>query len=82
MDSNNSSPNPLRFSLRPALVFVGFILATLLSGNLLFDDLRDGVKLEAQRNIEAVGALKAWLLGHISYSDKKMAAYLVQHGVK
>jgi diguanylate cyclase (GGDEF)-like protein/PAS domain S-box-containing protein/hemerythrin-like metal-binding protein len=59
MDPQNSSSNSPLFSLRPVLVFAGFILATLLSGNMLFDYLRDVVKQEVQRNISAVGALKA-----------------------
>lgn len=72
MDPQTSSSNSPRFALRPVLVFAGFILATLVSGNMLFVNMRDGVKLEAQRNIAAVGALKAnqindWLDDH--YTD-------------
>lgn len=75
MDPHFSSSNPRRFSLGPALAFAGFILVTLLSGNMLFVYMRDGVKLEAQRNIAAVGAIKAsqiheWLDDH--YTDARI----------
>lgn len=59
MNPQNGSSNLPRFSLRPVLVFAGLILATLLLGNTLFDRLRDGVRLEVQRNIAAVGVFKS-----------------------
>jgi diguanylate cyclase (GGDEF)-like protein/hemerythrin-like metal-binding protein/PAS domain S-box-containing protein len=34
------------------------------------------------RELLVLQSIKDWLLGHITYSDKKLAAYLVQHGVK
>ncbi len=40
------------------------------------DQFREG------RELLVLQSLKDWLLGHITYSDKKLAAYLVQHGVK
>lgn len=75
MEPHIGSSNPRRFSLRPVLVFAGFIFVTLLSGNMLFVYMRDGVKLEAQRNIAAVGAIKAsqiheWLDDH--YTDARI----------
>jgi diguanylate cyclase (GGDEF)-like protein/PAS domain S-box-containing protein/hemerythrin-like metal-binding protein len=48
-----------RASIRPVLVFVGFVIIFLLVGNLLFDNLRNSVRREVQGNIAAVGALKA-----------------------
>jgi diguanylate cyclase (GGDEF)-like protein/PAS domain S-box-containing protein/hemerythrin-like metal-binding protein len=40
-------------------MFVSAVLVTLLTGNLLFDNLREGIKREVQHNIAAVGMLKA-----------------------
>jgi diguanylate cyclase (GGDEF)-like protein/PAS domain S-box-containing protein/hemerythrin-like metal-binding protein len=69
MDPQISSSNSPRFTFGPILVVAGFILVVLLAGNMLFVYLRDGVRLEVQRNIAAVGVLKAnqindWLNDH------------------
>jgi diguanylate cyclase (GGDEF)-like protein/PAS domain S-box-containing protein/hemerythrin-like metal-binding protein len=68
MEHNVGSSSLLRASLRPVPVFVVLILVTLLSGNLLFQYLRAGLKQDAQRHIAAVGELKSrqihnWLEG-------------------
>lgn len=34
------------------------------------------------RELLALQSIKDWLLGHIAYSDKSLASYLKQHGVK
>ena len=34
------------------------------------------------RELLVLQSIKDWLLGHIAFSDKKLAAYLSQHGVK
>jgi hemerythrin-like metal-binding protein len=34
------------------------------------------------RELLVLQSIKDWLLGHIAYSDKKMAAYLLEHGAK
>jgi diguanylate cyclase (GGDEF)-like protein/hemerythrin-like metal-binding protein len=39
-------------------------------------------KFSQGRELLVLQSLKDWLLGHITYSDKKMANYLMQHGVK
>ncbi len=62
MDFQNIRSNPNGFTIRPILVFVGAVFVLLLIGNLLFDNLREGIKQEAQRNIAAVGVLKANLI--------------------
>ncbi len=59
MDSNIGISNPQRFPRRPLLVFVGILLVTLLLGNMLFDSLREAIRLDAQEDIAAVGTLKA-----------------------
>ncbi len=69
MNPQISSSNSPRFAPGPILVFAGFIFATMLTGNMLFVYMRDGVRLEAQRSIAEVGALKAnqindWLDDH------------------
>jgi diguanylate cyclase (GGDEF)-like protein/PAS domain S-box-containing protein/hemerythrin-like metal-binding protein len=43
-------------------MFAAFMLIILLTGNLLFNNLREGIKRDAQRNITAVGSLKASLI--------------------
>ena len=69
MNPQISSSNSPRFAPGPIMVFAGFIFATMLTGNMLFVYMRDGVRLEAQRSIAEVGALKAnqindWLDDH------------------
>jgi diguanylate cyclase (GGDEF)-like protein/PAS domain S-box-containing protein/hemerythrin-like metal-binding protein len=69
MNRQISSSNSPRFSPGSILIFAGFIFATLVAGNMLFVYMRDGVRLEAQRSIAEVGALKAnrindWLDDH------------------
>lgn len=69
MDLQSSNSNSPRFIPGSILVFAAFIFATLLAGNMLFVYMRDGVRLEAQRSIAEVGALKAnqindWLDDH------------------
>lgn len=59
MDSQYMQSNLPRFAPRPILMFVSAVLVTLLAGNLLFDNLREGIRQEVQRNIAAVGGLKA-----------------------
>ncbi|OIR05583.1 putative diguanylate cyclase YegE [mine drainage metagenome] len=71
MEPQIGSSNSPRFAPGPILVFAGFILATLLSGDMLFVYMRDGVRLEAQRSITEVGTLKAnqidnWLDDHFT----------------
>jgi diguanylate cyclase (GGDEF)-like protein/PAS domain S-box-containing protein/hemerythrin-like metal-binding protein len=46
-------------AFRPVLMFAAAVLITLLTGNLLFDNLREGITREVQRNITSVGVLKA-----------------------
>jgi hemerythrin len=40
------------------------------------------VQFNEGRELLVLQSIKDWLLGHITYSDKKMATYLVQHGVE
>ena len=77
MDSKTGSSNPLRPAPRLAPVFVAFVLAVLLSGGFLFEDLHEGTRQEAQRHIETVGTLKAnqirdWLDGR--YAEARILA--------
>ncbi|MGE5758095.1 MAG: bacteriohemerythrin [Sideroxydans sp.] len=62
MDQLSTRSTPNRFAIRPMLAFVVAVAFFLLIGNLLFDNLRDGIKKEAQRNISSVGVLKANLI--------------------
>lgn len=62
MDPQIIRSDSIRFAIRPVLMFAAFMLIILLTGNLLFNNLREGIKRDAQRNIEAVGALKASLI--------------------
>ena len=62
MDLQNIRSNPGRFAIRPILVFVAAVLVFLVIGNLLFNNLREGIKQEAQRDIASVGVLKANLI--------------------
>jgi diguanylate cyclase (GGDEF)-like protein/PAS domain S-box-containing protein/hemerythrin-like metal-binding protein len=71
MDSQNIESTSPRFIARPIMVFVAVALVTLLAGKMLFDNLREGIRQGVQRNISAVGALKAsqiqdWLNGRIA----------------
>lgn len=59
MDSQNTRSQPSRFAVGPIWVFVTAVLVFLLIGNLLFGNLREGIKQEAQHSIAAVGVLKA-----------------------
>jgi hemerythrin len=40
------------------------------------------VEFKEGRELLALQSVKDWLLAHIIYSDKSLAAYLKQHGVK
>lgn len=62
MDQPNTRSIPKRFPIRPMLVFVVAVGFFLLIGNVLFENLREGIKREAQRNIASVGVLKANLI--------------------
>jgi len=55
---NPNLPAPAR-SAKPVLVIVGVMLATLLAGALVFDSLRDAIRVEVQDSLAAVGRLKA-----------------------
>ena len=59
MDSQNNRMDPERFSFWPLAVFAAVMLVALLAGKLLFDELREGFRQEAQGNISAVGTLRA-----------------------
>ena len=59
MDSQFRQSDSPRMAFRPVLMFAAAVLITLLTGNLLFDNLREGIKREVQRNITSVGVLKA-----------------------
>lgn len=59
MDSPNNSPNLPRLSLWLPLAYMVVVLAALVSGKVLLDQLREAFKQEAQGNISAVGELRA-----------------------
>jgi len=68
MDSQDIQSNLPRLALRPLLMFASAVLVTMLTGNLLFDNLREGMKREVQQKIASVGGLRAnqihdWLEG-------------------
>lgn len=64
MQAQTNHSTQSRRDLIPVLAFVGVTLVTLVTGNILFDDLRDGIRDEAQSSIASVGRLKA---NQISY---------------
>jgi hemerythrin-like metal-binding protein len=49
---------------------------------LVGDALQFKSRLGQGRELLALQSVKDWLLDHIAYSDKKLGAYLVQHGAK
>jgi hemerythrin-like metal-binding protein len=51
--------------------------ARLLSEALLFK-----AQFNQGRELLVLQSIKDWLLDHIVYADRKMAAYLIQHGMK
>ncbi|TAJ82015.1 MAG: bacteriohemerythrin [Gallionellaceae bacterium] len=57
--SQIEASNHKRFPVNQVLVFAAVAFTSLLVGNRLFDNLREGLKQEAQRNVTAVGTLKA-----------------------
>ncbi|MBI4808668.1 MAG: bacteriohemerythrin [Nitrosomonadales bacterium] len=69
MDSQNIHSNSR--SAMPVLLIIVVMLATLLAGSVLFDNLRNGIRRDVQGNITAVGKLKAnqieyWLGDRVS----------------
>ncbi|MBI5890112.1 MAG: bacteriohemerythrin [Nitrosomonadales bacterium] len=58
MDSSSIYSGAKQFLVKPLPMFLAAIAVSLLAGNLLFGNLRDGIRFEAQRSISAVGALK------------------------
>ena len=62
MDLQDIRSNPNRFTIRPMVVFVVAVFLFLLIGNLLFNNLREGIRQGVQRDIASVGVLKANLL--------------------
>jgi hemerythrin len=40
------------------------------------------VQFQQGRELLVLQSIKDWLLNHIVYSDKRLGAYLVQHGMK
>ncbi|HLP98692.1 MAG TPA: bacteriohemerythrin [Sideroxyarcus sp.] len=59
MDSGNTQSGAVSIASTPVMVFAAVVFISLFIGNLLFDNLRDGIRREAQRDISAVGTLKA-----------------------
>jgi len=57
MDSYNNQISP--HAIKPLPLFVGAMLVFVLFGNWFFIDLREGVKRDAQRNVSAIGEIKA-----------------------